>query len=109
MLFKNEKNPKTIYNHTVDICSYKNRRRGSDQIFKFIYEHATTAGHLPKACPVTDGLYYVKDYTIDENMFPSFIQLPDAVADMVTAFYTNVGKKLVKIFDSKWKAQVTNK
>lgn len=98
---------KTIYNHTVDICSYRARPRGGDQIFKFIYDQATTKGHLPRGCPVSKGLYYIKDYAIDENMFPSFIPLPEATSKLVTNFYTNIGKKLHKIVDSAWKVAIT--
>lgn len=98
--------PNVLYNHTVDLCRYIKRRNGSDKIFQFMFDSAQKYGKLPDRCPLPKGFYYIKDYFIDENLFPPFIALPETSAFLKTDFFLNKG---TKVLETNWWCQIKRK
>lgn len=97
-----------IYNHTIDLCRYIKKKKGSDKIFRFMYDSVKPYGNLPNKCPLPIGFYYIKNYSIDEKMFPRFISLPDARAMLPTDFYISENKHQIKVLATKWWVQIKN-
>ena len=56
----------------IDICEFLKNRKSYPMITLF-YDDLMHKGNFPKACPLRKDKYYVKNFTLNANMLPSYM------------------------------------
>ncbi|XP_039963034.1 uncharacterized protein LOC120776443 [Bactrocera tryoni] len=67
-----EGNYTVLANRTVNFCKFL-KQRSMDSVLRIIYEDILKEGNFIKKCPITKGLYTLREYRIDEEMLPSYV------------------------------------
>ncbi|KAL7015982.1 hypothetical protein ACKWTF_016755 [Chironomus riparius] len=73
-----EKDSDGVYKHlvnaTLNACNILARVK-SHPILRLIIKELLKSSNFPMACPIKRGLYYMKDFVLNEDMLPPFIPL----------------------------------
>ncbi|XP_055376214.1 uncharacterized protein LOC129608610, partial [Condylostylus longicornis] len=62
----------TTISRSLHLCNFF-KDHSLDPFLRFIYEGLVTHGNLMKSCPIQKGVYFVREYKIDEELFPSYV------------------------------------
>ncbi|KAG5667287.1 hypothetical protein PVAND_015273 [Polypedilum vanderplanki] len=65
---------KHLVNASINACNMLSRTK-AHPILKIILKELLRASNIPTACPVKKGLYYMKDFTINEDILPPFLPI----------------------------------
>lgn len=59
-------------NVSVSACNVMGRFR-NHPILKFVLSQLMKSSNIPTSCPIPKGIYFVKDFTVSDELLPPFI------------------------------------
>jgi hypothetical protein len=59
-------------NATASVCNIMSRQK-SHPVLKMILKELLKNSNLPTGCPVKKGLYYLKDFMLNDDLLPPFL------------------------------------
>lgn len=62
----------TIVTYNIDFCHILNNVY-KDTFFKRLLESFKLYGNFSEKCPINEGVYHLKDFIFDTNVFPAFL------------------------------------
>lgn len=65
---------KHLVNASINTCNILSRVK-SHPILKLIIKELLKTSNLPMACPFKKGIYYMKDFVLNEDLLPPFIPM----------------------------------
>lgn len=90
-----EGNYTALVNGSVNFCKFL-KQNSIDPTLRIIYEDILKQGNFIKRCPISKGLYTLREYRIDEEILPSYVPEANFCAEMKLS--SSNGQKL---FDGK--------
>lgn len=61
-----------LLNASMNICNLMSRVK-AHPIMRIIMKELLKASNIPTSCPVKKGIYYMKDFSLNEDLLPPFL------------------------------------
>lgn len=81
----------TLVTYNIDVCHILNNVY-KDTFFKRLLESFALYGNFTEKCPINEGVFYLKEFFFDTNVFPAFL-LSGSYMVLVDSFH-QVNQKL---------------
>jgi len=69
---KDKKEYQHLLNTSVNVCNIMSRIK-THPILRIVLKELMKTSNFPTACPIKKGLYYMKDFALNEELLPPFL------------------------------------
>lgn len=63
-----------LLNASMNVCNIMSRVK-SHPILRIILKELLKSSNIPTSCPIKKGVYYMKDFSLNEDLLPPFLPL----------------------------------
>lgn len=63
-----------LVNTSINVCNLMSRVK-THPILRIVLKELLKASNFPTACPIKKGLYYMKDFSLNDDLLPPFLPI----------------------------------